>query len=290
MGNVNETLRNVNSTLRTLLMLVLVGAAGYGGFIAYDLYNAPQQRLADKQAELNKTIADLEAASVDLAARKQEIVQLSAELDEKTQQVERLEVAMRLLKVSRRLARLTVLDQREMPANVEDPGGIEGSDAPAPSRLVSKIQFVEVNEDGQPIGEARQFDIVGDMVYIDYLRVSFDDKYVEQADLDRSTAICLFQRIFGEHQEAVEGFVLDEVGTRPTAYARGTPMSEFEKRIWDDFWTIANDPRRAAEMGIHAAHGSAVSMRVRPGKTYEVELRSTGDMTIRPIENNDTGQ
>ena len=122
------------------------------------------------------------------------------------------------------------------------------------------------------------------------LRVTFDDKYVEQSDLDRATAICLFQRVFGEHQQAAEGFMLDEVGTRPTAYARGTPMSEFEKRIWDDFWTIANDPPRAAEMGIHAAHGSAVSMRVRPGKTYEVELRSTGDMTIRPIENNDTGQ
>jgi hypothetical protein len=61
-------------------------------------------------------------------------------------------------------------------------------------------------------------------------------------------------------------------------------MSEFERKIWDDFWMIANNPQKAAELGIHAAHGSAVSMRMQPGKTYEVELRSTGDMTIRPIE------
>ena len=117
------------------------------------------------------------------------------------------------------------------------------------ANLVTKLRFVEVNEQGDPIGEAKDFDIVGDMVYIDYMRVTFDDKYVAESDLDRSTAIALFQRIFGEHQQAAEGFQLDEVGTRPTAYARGTPMSDFEKKIWSDFWLIANDPQRAAEMG-----------------------------------------
>jgi hypothetical protein len=126
------------------------------------------------------------------------------------------------------------------------------------------------------------------MVYIDYLRVTFDDKYIEQADLDRSTAIALFQRIFGEHQEAADGFHLDTVGTRPTAYARGTDMSDFEKKIWGDFWLIANDSQRATELGIHAAHGSAVSMRVQPGKSYEIELRATGDMTIRPMDTSES--
>jgi hypothetical protein len=122
------------------------------------------------------------------------------------------------------------------------------------------------------------------MVYVDYLRVTFDDKYIESADLDRSTSLALFQRIFGEHQEPVEGFQLDTIGTRPTAYGRGSDMSDFERKIWDDFWLIANDPQKAAELGIHAAHGNAVSMRVQPHKSYEVELRSTGDMTIRPLE------
>ena len=151
-------------------------------------------------------------------------------------------------------------------------------------QLVSHVEFVEVNDEGKPIGEAKQFEIVGDMVYIEYLRVTFDDKYIEASDLDRSTAIALFQRIFGEHQEAADGFVLDEVGTRPTAYARGTDMSDFEEKIWGDFWLIANDRAGAAELGIHAAHSSAAAMRVRPGKTYEIQLRSTGEITIRPVE------
>ena len=55
-------------------------------------------------------------------------------------------------------------------------------------------------------------------------------------------------------------------------------------KIWTDFWLIANDKQRAADLGIRAAHGSPVSMRVRPGMVYQIELRATGDMTITPID------
>jgi hypothetical protein len=252
---VNETIKTVNSTLRTLLATVVVGGAGYGGYLGYALYHKPKEELAAKQLELDEALGDLKARDVQVA-----------ELNEK---LSRLEVAMRLLKVRRRLARLTVLDQHQDVAL---------------GMPVSRVEFVEINDDGQPIGTPKEFEIQGDLVYIDYLRVTFDDKYVEQSDLDRATAICLFQRIFGEHQQAADGFLLDEVGTRPTAYARGTPMSDFEQKIWNDFWLIANDPERATKLGIFAAHGSAVSMRVKPGAVYEIELRATGDITIRPEE------
>jgi hypothetical protein len=262
MGRVNETIKTVNSAVRTMLATVVVLAAGYAGYVGYALYNKPQQELAAKQAELVAALENLQKASADLADRDLQIVDLNDRLD-------RAELAMQLLKVRRRLARLTVLEQHD-DATLGMP--------------VSKIEFVEINDDGQPIGPAKQFDIQGDIVYVDYLNVTFDDKYVEQSDLDRATSICLFQRIFGEHQQAVDGFQLDEVGTRPTAYSRGTPMSDFEKKIWSDFWLIANDPQRAADMGIFAAHGAAVYQRVQPSATYELELRASGGLTIRPVD------
>ena len=283
MGRVSDTIGTINTTIRTLLMLVVVGAAGFGGYKAYELYHEPRQTLAGKQAELDAVADELQRARESLAARQQEIDALSAEVAEKTAQVERLEVAMQLLKVTQRLARLRVLDQRERAQESEEEAG-DAANGPARPRLVTRIEFVEITPGGDPIGEARQFEILGDMVYLDYLQVTFDDKYVEEAEIDRSTAIALFQRIFGEHQEAAEGFQLDPVGTRPIAYARGKALSEFEQKIWNDFWLIANDRDRAAELGIHAAHGSAVSMRVRPGMSYEIDLRATGPMTIRPVE------
>ena len=77
MGRVSDTVGTVNSTLRTLLMLVLVAGAGVGGYKVYDLYNEPRQQLADKQAELDTTLESLNQAKNDLEARKKEIDDLS---------------------------------------------------------------------------------------------------------------------------------------------------------------------------------------------------------------------
>ncbi len=270
MGRVNDTISNVNSAFRNLLLMVLIAGAGVGGYKAYDLYNAPRQQLADKQAELEKALSSN--------------AELSKNLADKTAQVDRLEVRMKLLKVRHRLARVKVIDQHEVPSLIPVTP-VEGTENGASrTNVTTKIEFTEVNEKGEPIGPPKQFDIVGDMVYVDYLHVTFDDKFIEQSDLDRSTSLVLFQRIFGEHQEPAVGFQIDTVGTRPTAYARGTKMSEFEQKIWNDFWLIANDPKQAADLGIHAAHGAAVAMRVQKGKMYEIDLRSTGEITFRPIE------
>jgi hypothetical protein len=156
-------------------------------------------------------------------------------------EIERLQVAMRLLKMDHRVARLTAVEQTRDEATGES---------------FMLVEFVELNDEGHPIGTPRQFRIRGDMVYIDHWVVKFDDQYVEQADIDRGTSLVLFRRIFGEMQQPIEGFPLDEVGTAPTSYARGGQMSDFEKQIWDDFWTIANDKTRAEAMGIRAAHGA----------------------------------
>jgi hypothetical protein len=284
MGRVNDTISNVNSAMRNLLLLVLIGGAGYGGYKAYDMYWKPQQELADKQAELEKTLGSLKQANDDLVARQKEIANLSVQLKEKIAEVDRLEVAMKLLKVRHRLARMTVLDQHEIPSLIPATPTTGTEVAASRPNVTTKIEFVDINDQGQPISEPKKFDIVGDMIYVDYLTVNFEDKYIEKSDLDRSTSIALFQRIFGEHQAPAKGFQLDTVGTRPTAYARGTKMSDFEKKIWDDFWLIANDRNRAKDLGIDAIQGKAIAIRAQPGKSYEIELRSTGDITIRPIE------
>ena len=65
-------------------------------------------------------------------------------------------------------------------------------------------------------------------------------------------------------------------------------MTDLEKKIWGDFWNIANNEKMAHELGIRAAHGGAVSMKVQKGKTYRVIMRSTGDLSIVPEEKTPT--
>ena len=59
-------------------------------------------------------------------------------------------------------------------------------------------------------------------------------------------------------------------------------MSDFEQQIWKDFWDIANDEERAREKGIRAAHGEEPYTQLREGKSYRLELRASGGLTIKP--------
>lgn len=274
MGRIIETVRTFNSLVRTLLFGFLVAGAGFVGWEGYTLYYEPRQKLAEQEFELAMMREQLQQADANMTALSEEVETLTTDLAETTEKLARTETALRLIKLRHRIARLRVIDQQE------------GS---APTGQVSTIEFYEVGDDGTPLSEDRKtFEIAGDRVYVECLVAKFEDKYIEQADLDRSTAICLFQRIFGEYQQPQEGFPIDNVGANLASYAQGKSMSDFERSIWRDFWTLANDREKAAKLGIRAAHADAPSIRVQNGATYELELRSTGEFTIRRIEDHPT--
>jgi hypothetical protein len=269
MGNFNETVKTVNSAARTGLMAVLMAIAGIGGWKAYSIYNAPHAQLEEQQRELEILSGQLATARADLATSTAQVQRLTTDLELKKAMIAKLEVAMGFLKLRHRIARLDVVRQ------VEDEETGE---------ILTTVEFYEVDENGEPAGGDRQtFEIVGDRVYVECLVAKFDDKYIEENALDRNTAICLFQRIFGEHQEPKDGYAIDQIGSVPASYARYGEPSDFERRIWDDFWSIAADPAKAAELGIRAAHADAPSIKVREGVTYELELRTTGEFTLRPL-------
>ena len=124
--------------------------------------------------------------------------------------------------------------------------------------------------------------IKGELVYIDSWIVKFDDKYVEQSDLHRSTSLVLFKRIFGDKQRPVDGFALDQEGVAPRVYRRDDQSNELETKIFEDFWSVANDNEKQRALGIRAAHGTADYIKVEPEKSYRVEIRASGDVTIVP--------
>src|SRR3954469_2670898 len=274
MPGMMEGVRTINSFLRTLLAVFVLGGIGAGGYYGYTTYNAKEidaqqkakaleekeRALADASSRLEKTKTDLAGKIAELQAKEKEIAALNAS-------IKKLELALRYLKIDHRVARFTAVDQTKDETTGE---------------VSSLIEFVELNDEGHPIDTPRQFRIRGDIVYIDGWVVKFEDKYVEQADLERGTSLLLFKRIFGSGQKPDDGYPLDEIGSAPRAYARGGKMSDFERKIWDDFWNIANDAERAKQLGIRAAHGGAPFMKVEKGKSYRILLRASGDPTIVP--------
>jgi len=291
MASLTESISVVSSALRTLIALTLVGGLGLGGWYGYTQYNAGEieakraaEALAQAQSdlqhasvELAQTQTRLDEANVEIAHKVEELKEKDAEIvvlnetvKEQEEEIVRLDTSLRLLKVDHRVARITVLDQTTDPESGE---------------TTTLVHFQELDDQGEPLEEPRQFRIKGDMVYVDSWIVKFEDKYVEEADIDRSTSLVLFRRIFGEYQEPSDGYTLDQEGSRPTIYAHGGKISDFEKRIWDDFWNVANDESRQGELGIRAAHGDAPSIKVQKGKSYRVELRASDGLSITPETN-----
>jgi hypothetical protein len=231
----------------------MVGLLGVGGLLGYQAYS--------HRSQLEK---DVKRQAEELKANAEKITTLTTNLAEQTQRANELELANRLLKVDHRLAHIRVLDQA----------------TDAEGRTMTKLEFVEVNDQGEPIDSPRITTIDGDVVYIDAWVVKFQDKLVEAADALRSTSICLFRRLFSETQKPVEGYQLDRVGAEPAVYRRGEQTSAEEQKIWSKFWDYANDPKAAEKAGVRAAHGEAPSIKLKPGKLYKVELRASGGLSI----------
>ncbi len=257
--DVMDSVKTLNSLVRTIIGLGILAVVTGAGWYGYKLVN--------ENVELVEVQQQLKDVSRELQAKAQQVDLLETDLQASQQRVDKLETALHLLKVDHRLAEIVVLEQ--------------GQD-PDTQRKYSVVEFVEVSDDGTRIDEPKRFRLDGEKVYVDYWVVKFDDKYVEASDLHRSTSICLFRGIHGEYQSPSEAYRLDTVGTRPAAYSRGRPMSDFEKQIWTDFWDIANDRARARENGIRAAHGEEAYTQLRQGKTYRLELRASGGLTIKP--------
>lgn len=268
-----EKVEVINSAVRTLLGATLLGGLGVGGWYGYNQFNAKEleaerqaKALVEAQEELQVTHVRLEQAAVQIEQKTAEIGQLNTQVEQQQQEIDRLDTAMRLLKVDHRVARISVVDQRRD----------EGEDL-----VVTVIEFQELNANGDPLDDVRTFEIEGDVVYVDSWVVKFDDKYVEESDIDRATSLVLFRRLFGERQEPREGFALDKEGARPAVYGTGKEMSEFEKKIWGDFWEVAQDDAKQEALGIRAIHGEAPSIKVKKGKAYRLDLRASGGLSIR---------
>ncbi|MCA9129056.1 MAG: hypothetical protein KDB22_18340 [Planctomycetales bacterium] len=269
MGSIVDNIKTINSAARTLLLAALLGIIGYGGYVVYSEYTSRDRLLKAQEEELNEANAKLVSMEEELGVKAEEIGKLTVEVREQSQQIERLEASIHLLKTDHRLAQLRVVDISR------DADG---------KALESTLEFVELSPNGSELSQPKQFTLPGDVIYVDNWIVKFDDKYIENGDIQRGTSLCLFRRIFSEEQTPNQGFSLDEVGMRPQAYARGGTLTDFESQLWSDFWEVANDGDKAGELGIRAANGEAVSIQVREGKRYNVSLRASGGLSIEPLD------
>jgi hypothetical protein len=242
---------SLDSLSRSFLRVSFIVILGVGGWLGYSYYSAGNRQIEELGQQLE--------------ARHREVAALTEGMKAKDREIQRLQMANRLLKVDRRVARIDVISQT---------GSAKAGD------LATKFTFEEIGADNRPLDRPRTFTVRGDLVYVDAWVIKYEDRFVESGDPLSSMSICLFRRIFGESQEPRVGFVIDSVGATPAAYRTGATMSDAEREIWSKFWEYANNPALAGQAGIRAAHGEAPSIKLMPGKHYRISLRASAGLEI----------
>ncbi len=246
------TLESLSKSLLRVSFVVILGVSSWFG---YSYYSGEKGQIKELGQQLE--------------ARQREVATLTEGMKAKEREIQRLQIANRLLKVTQRVAQVDVLSQT---------GSAKAGD------LATKFTFQEIGADNRPLGDPRTFTVRGDVVYFDAWVVKYEDRLVESGDPLRSMSIYLFRRIFGEAQEPRNGFVLDAVGSTPAAYRAGGTMTDAERDLWSKFWDYANNPALAGKAGIRAAHGEAPSIKLMPGKRYRIALRAIAGLEILPEE------
>ncbi|MGI9517946.1 MAG: hypothetical protein ACR2NP_12915 [Pirellulaceae bacterium] len=253
MSKTMENVKTANSVVRTLLLVGFLGGFGYLGVLGYNNFIKP----------------GLEAERI-----KKEMAELQVKYEEQERELTRTRTALKLVKVDHRRALIKVLD-KGVDEETEEPYFV--------------VEFIEVDTDGLPISETREFRLRGTLMFVDSWVVKFEDKYVEQADELRSASLCVFKSIWGDLDERSGGQRLDtNDASVNTAYGTLDPKNSFEQQIWDDFWALANDPRRQQELGIRGNHGQVNYLQVEPGMVYQVDLRASDGLTLKAAAESNT--
>ena len=268
-------LQSAASILRTLLLGGIVAIAGWWTWFLRDKLGEGERALRESQVEvqtlrtsLDESSAKIEELDVLIGEQQATIETQEAEIAAKDEEILALDAALELLKIDHRLAEIEVVEQ------VQDEDGT----------LRTKVRFLELGPDGEPLGEGLEAEVQGRTVYVETLVIKFGDQFVEAGDPLRGTAICLFRRLFGEDQKPSDGIPIDAAGVQPLVYGGDSTAPPLHRDLWNRFWEYANDPELARERGVRAIHGEAPVIELRPGKRYRVELRASGGLTIRTMD------
>jgi hypothetical protein len=198
----------------------------------------------------------------DHTATEYQIEQLQERVQEKEQAIQRLETHYRK-------ARIVVTDQSTVDGQPH-----------------TTLLFVEYRADGTEL-PAKQFTIVGNEAHFDAEVIKFNDEYVKAGDPLRGHSIMLFTRVYGAHQAPAEGFAIDEPGHIPQIYRGADPrVSDFEQKLWAEFWNLYNDQAARQTLGISGLHGEGLFGRFDKNHVYTITVRADGggDIEEAPMD------
>ena len=146
-------------------------------------------------------------------------------------------------------------------------------------KIETTIKFLEYDAEGQPL-TPRYFTFQGNIIQFQSLVIRFEDAFVKAGDKLRGKSAYLFLRAFILDDAHSQVFQLTDTHTIPDGYKIPGAESEFEKKLWEEFWNYALDPQARERAGIKNAQIEAPGSMFLPGTIYTLKIEHDGGLRI----------
>lgn len=195
--------------------------------------------------------------------------QLEAENEALRARQAELQTMLERLSRTRRLAQIVVTGQQKDPQNTV---------------ISTDLLMVEIDDHDQPLARKR-FTIPGSVAYFDGLVIKFSHDAVASARPFHDQSLVLLRRVYSENMRPADGFPIDALNEIPGGYQTSSVSENFQKNLWGRFWSLANDPQLAAELGVRVAQGEAVYKPMQPGLLYELTIDASSglNLEVKPL-------
>lgn len=144
----------------------------------------------------------------------------------------------------------------------------------------SVVHWIEVDKDGDPIGETQERQLIGMDAFVNARVIAFTDDFIMEEDPLKGQALVVFNKIYGSSQ------ALDDVEPLELCSPYESLGDEFgfEKKMWRKFNELASSRFESEQYGVRYAQHTSVGKPVVAGVTYKVIVRATGEISIVPLD------
>lgn len=151
-------------------------------------------------------------------------------------------------------------------------------------KVETTIKFLEYDSQGNPL-PPKYFTFQGNVIQFQSLVIRFNDDLIKNADALRGKSAYLFLKAFVLDGEKTQQFDITETGSVPRGYQIADGHSEFEAKLWQNFWQYALDPDARARSGVKNAQIEAPGSLFLPGTIYTLKVEHDGGIRIdtRPV-------
>lgn len=149
----------------------------------------------------------------------------------------------------------------------------------ATKKIRTTIKFLEYDAKGNPLAP-KYFTFEGNIIQFQSLVIRFEDQFIRAGDRLRGRSAYFFMKAFVLDGAKPQIFNITEADQIPAGYKLPHETSEFEAKLWRDFWSYALDPKARERAGIKNAQIEAPGSIFVPGTIYTLKIEHAGGIRI----------